>query len=86
MSETKPHTPRRGRRAPLDPERLRNARIDAGIEQKELAERAGASTTHISRLELGQGGVSPEMLSRLAVALNRSIDDLKPAQPETAAR
>lgn len=34
--------------------RLREARIEAGLEQKQVAAKAGAHPTHISRIERGE--------------------------------
>lgn len=78
MSTTK--TSRPGRRAPLDPERLWKRRALKGLSQQELAEASGLSTTHISRLEVGNGGVSASALAALARALDCEITDLMPGE------
>lgn len=49
---------------------LRRLRLERGLSQEELAERAGmASHAHISRLESGRKQPTVEMLFRLADAL-----------------
>lgn len=49
---------------------LRRLRLERGLSQEELAERAGmASHAHISRLESGRKQPTVEMLFRLAEAL-----------------
>lgn len=49
---------------------LRRLRLERGLSQEELAERAGmASHAHISRLESGHKQPTVEMLFRLAGAL-----------------
>lgn len=67
---------REGRRAPLDRERLRRARIEAGLSQVELARLSGLSTSLISALECGDSGASPATLTRLAAALRCPPADL----------
>ena len=51
---------------------VRNMRIDSGLTQTELAERAGMTQPEISRLEAGLGKQGPgvETLNRLALACN----------------
>lgn len=76
MSTTK--TPRPGRRAPLDHHKLKRIRESKGRSQQDLAELSGLSTTHISRLEMGRGGVSANGLAALANALECQVTDLMP--------
>lgn len=86
MNETSAKAARPNKSAPFDRNRLRRERTKAGLQQKELAAKSGSSTAHISRLELGRCGVSPELLHRLAEALGCTVTELMPAEPETAAR
>ena len=59
------------------PEALRVARLSAGLTQHELARLIGvAGGERISRWELGTSAPRPEMLHRLAQALNVGAADL----------
>ena len=49
--------------------------------QEQLAERAKTSTTYIGTIEIGQKFPSPQMIERIADALN--VDSLKLFQPGT---
>lgn len=51
-----------------------NARMEAGLSQKQMAEMVGTTQSVISRMEdADYGGHSLTMLSRIAKALNRRI-------------
>ncbi|MEU8968061.1 helix-turn-helix transcriptional regulator [Streptomyces monashensis] len=66
-----------------DPQRLRRRRIEAGLNQGELAEKAEISASYMSCLALGTRSASPRVLKRLAKALNCKVSDLLPPEPET---
>ncbi|MFJ2007059.1 helix-turn-helix domain-containing protein [Streptomyces chartreusis] len=66
-----------------DPQRLRKKRIEAGLNQRELAAAVGVSTAHMSLLERGLRGASPRVLKRFTGPLNCQLEDLMP--PETNA-
>jgi transcriptional regulator with XRE-family HTH domain len=57
-------------------DRLRNARLERGLSQAELAARAGMQPSAISHFETGERAPSFENLQRLANALGASIDGL----------
>lgn len=78
MDDTGTQGCRPNRSAPLDPARLTHRRILAGLKQQDLAERSGVSFQHISRLELGRVGASPEVLHKLAAALGCQVEALMP--------
>ncbi|MFR0354110.1 helix-turn-helix domain-containing protein [Streptomyces sediminimaris] len=65
-----------------DPQRLKRRRIEAGLNQGELAAAAGIHPSHMSWLERGMRGASPRVLKRLAEALDCEIADLMPPPPE----
>ena len=48
---------------------IKNARINAGLSQAQLAERAGATQAQISRIESGKSRPSLGMLEAIAEAL-----------------
>jgi transcriptional regulator with XRE-family HTH domain len=61
----------------VDPAALRDARVRMGLTQHELARLIGvAGGERISRWELGSSGPRPEILLRLAVALDVDAADL----------
>lgn len=64
-----------------DPVRLRRRRIEAGLTQASLATKARLSPTHMSSIESGRAGASPDVLRRLAEALGCTIADLMPPEP-----
>lgn len=57
-------------------ERLKQARTKKGVSQNELAKRIGVHVTNISRYERGENKPTSEVLSRLANALDTSVDFL----------
>ena len=61
-----------------DPEKLRRKRIEAGLNQMDLAAETGIQQSHISRLERGESSTTPKSLARLARALGCTIADLLP--------
>jgi len=65
-----------------DPQRLKRRRIEAGLNQGELAAKAGIHRSHMSWLERGLRGASPRVLKRLAESLDCQVADLMPPGPE----
>lgn len=66
---------------PLNPERLRAARVRAGLTQAELARVIGvAGGERVSRWELGTSTPSTAMRARLAKALDIDLEELLPSQ------
>lgn len=53
--------------------RLREARIAAGMTLQEVCDVSGISVSHLSRVELGKEGISPQALFRVDVAIVKSI-------------
>ena len=62
-------------------DRLRRARMAAGLQGKDLAKRLGISRPYLSQIERGQRHPSPELLMRLASELQISFDDPAGAPP-----
>ena len=58
--------------------KLRIKRVSADLRQSDLAERAGLHQTHISLLERGKRGTTPETLGVLAGILGCDVADLLP--------
>ena len=56
--------------------RIRKIREDKGLTQSELAKRIGVKSPTISRYESGENHPSPEMLSKIAVALGVDVNML----------
>ena len=67
-------------------ENIRAARKSKGLKQEQLAEIAGLSTNHISKLENGKSGLQLNTLIQLADALDLSLDELVFGDPEELAR
>lgn len=55
-------------------QRIRQARLGAGLTQEKLSEAVDCSNIHISHIESGQTKVSLTLLLRLSYALNTSLD------------
>lgn len=70
-----------GRRLSQDPDALFRLRMQAGLTQGQLAERAGLSKGFVSKLESGKSSASAEALNRLAKALGRPVVALMPDEP-----
>lgn len=51
-------------------------RLHRGLTQVEVAERAGISTAYLSRIESGTRAGTTDVLSKIAAALNLTLDDL----------
>jgi transcriptional regulator with XRE-family HTH domain len=58
---------------------IRQARLDAGFSQTELARRAGTSQATVSAYESGAKQPSVETLSRLLAATGRRLESIAPA-------
>jgi transcriptional regulator with XRE-family HTH domain len=54
--------------------RLRQARIDVGMTQVEVAEKLGVRQTFISKVELGERRIDPVELRRFAELYRRPVD------------
>lgn len=78
MSSTRP-VPKR-LRYPLyqDPAALRRKRVEAGLRQADLAERAQCSQNFISELESGHRSASAATMRNLACALGCTVTELMP--------
>ncbi|WP_137991206.1 helix-turn-helix transcriptional regulator [Streptomyces vilmorinianum] len=63
-------------RTRIDPKRLTRRRIEAGLNQTELADKAGVSKQHVSMVESGSANFSPRNLAKIAGALDCTISDL----------
>ena len=61
-----------------DPVRLRRRRLAAGLSLTAAARRAGCSKAHVSMLEKGTHGASPQLLARLASLYGCETADLMP--------
>ena len=57
-------------------EKLKSARLAAGLTQGQLAEKVGCQQRDISRWEAGQREPKATNLKKLALALGCSMDDL----------
>ncbi|MGH8885539.1 MAG: helix-turn-helix domain-containing protein [Egibacteraceae bacterium] len=64
MTSAREQTPQRARLGAA----LRRLRLDVGLTGPQLAEQIGISQSTVSRLELGQGATSPEVVDRWVVA------------------
>ena len=61
-----------------------NARINAGLTQKQLSELTGINQSDISRLENGEANPSLKTLKRLAAATNTSLNiEFKPLETQS---
>jgi len=57
--------------------RIARLRVEMGISQMKLAELSGVGYSHIARIELGRYSVGIDTLSKIASALDCSIDFVK---------
>ncbi len=55
-------------------EKLKRARIEAGLDQKQVAELLGKSQSYISKIESGQRRIDVLQLKEFAKAYKKSID------------
>ena len=58
--------------------RVRAARLDAGLTQQALADRAGSTKAMVSNIERGKSSVGDALRVRLANVLGLSANDLFP--------
>jgi transcriptional regulator with XRE-family HTH domain len=65
-----------------DPKRLRRKRIEAGLTQTALAQMAGVTKSHVSAVEKGNAGFSPQNIAAIATALGCEISELLPDDDE----
>jgi transcriptional regulator with XRE-family HTH domain len=65
-------------RTPVDPGRLTRRRVEAGLNQSDLAQAIGVSKQLVSAVSLGKANFSPEKLARVAEVLGCEIADLLP--------
>lgn len=56
---------------------IKKIRLEKGVSQKELAEKAGVSQPFIHDLENENRNAKPETMERIAAALDCSVDDLR---------
>ncbi|WP_433382863.1 helix-turn-helix domain-containing protein [Streptosporangium sp. CA-115845] len=68
--------PPRKRPIDQDPAAIRHRRLSAAMEQKQLASAANISTTHMSNIERGKSSAGPDVLFRIATALDCQVKDL----------
>lgn len=68
------------------PPSLADLRVLAGMNQRELAERAGLGEDSVRRVELGQQPATVEMVSALAAALAVKADTVVKALPREVKR
>ena len=61
---------------------IKKFRKELNITQEQLAERAKTSTTYIGTIEIAKKFPSPQMIERIAVALN--VDSLQLFQPDSS--
>ncbi|MFG2984940.1 helix-turn-helix domain-containing protein [Streptomyces sp. NPDC048258] len=64
----------------LSPARLRAARAQVGLTQRQLAARCGMTATAVCNWETGRVSPAPRVIGLLALALDLSIPDL--CEPE----
>ena len=57
-------------------QRIRSARLSAGLSQEQLAEMVGLTSQHISHTEVASTKISLPSLVKVANALNTSVDKL----------
>ncbi|MFD8382080.1 multiprotein-bridging factor 1 family protein [Streptomyces sp. NPDC059679] len=78
---------RRRRGAPFHhaPEAVTYAREQAGLSQKELAERCGISQSLMCDIEAGRRNATPVTLRRMAAALNCPLVVLQSKRPDVPA-
>ncbi|MGA0542989.1 helix-turn-helix domain-containing protein [Neotabrizicola sp. VNH66] len=61
--------------------RLRERRLAAGLRQAEVAAAAGISASYLNLIEHNRRNVTPEVLERLAMALDTGVETLAGASP-----
>ncbi|MFF0867664.1 helix-turn-helix domain-containing protein [Nonomuraea sp. NPDC003560] len=71
-----PHAPARIRPLHQNPKAVLRRRLLARLEQAEVAERAQISPSHMSKIETGARSASVDVLHRLAIALECTVEEL----------
>lgn len=66
--------------------RVRQARADASLTRRQLAERSGLSERYLAQLEAGQGNISILLIRRVAAALSTTLASLLAESPERSDR
>jgi len=61
--------------------RLREVRVDRGMTQVQLAEKAAVTLSYITRLENGMSAPGIDLVAKLAAALGMTAADLLPTDP-----
>ena len=86
MTNKQPSHRRPGRRAPVDPAKLKAARLAAGMSQSALARQVGVSHAAINMVEAGKSGMKPEVFQKVVAALGcQWVDLLADQDPKLAA-
>ena len=67
------------------PERVFRKRVEAGLQQNELARMAGITSATMSRIETGFSSAKPAVLVRIAKALGCEVVDLMPDESAESA-
>jgi len=60
----------------MDGSKLKNARLQAGLSQEGLARRCGISRETVRKIETNKLNPSINICNKIALNLNKSIDDL----------
>ncbi len=55
---------------------IRNARLEAGLSQNELAEKIGTTQPRIARWEKGEVTPNAQYLAKIAAALGKTVDEI----------
>ena len=56
--------------------RVKKLRIDNGLSQEDLADRAGVHRTYIGMIERAEKNITLENINKIAVALKINLDEL----------
>ncbi|AMV18279.1 helix-turn-helix domain-containing protein [Planctomyces sp. SH-PL14] len=62
-------------------ERVKQARVNAGLTQEQLAEKAGLPQSHVSRIERGKHSPTQMTLQKIADALGVPLAQFDPSAP-----
>ena len=65
-------------------ERLKQLRLQKGLTQEQLSERAGLQRSHISKIEAGKYAVTFETIQAIAEALGMTVDIIDPKLADLA--
>ena len=61
--------------------RVREARVEAGLTQSEVAEKLGRPLSFVSKVELGERRIDPADLERFAELYGKEIEYFYPPRP-----